>query len=190
MLNVFLIWGKLLTSGEKIQVKAERKGCFMWFLYFLDLLYARYNCAKFHYCRILVGYVWQILGKEAFALIHEQSQSGLSWRRLKVSSIFCNSCSSERLIFNFSWYGLTDDKTNVLCKRLNFSAKPGLTEHSEFLLPLELLFRNIKQDNSCNADMSLIKSRRLDLYQLTLYQTTGKRNNWIKSQRNLNSKSR
>ena len=59
-------------------------------------------------------------------------------------------------------YALTDDEKNVLCKGLNFSVKPGLIEYSEFLLPLELLFRDIKREDSCNEDMSLIKARLLD----------------------------
>ena len=57
---------------------------------------------------------------------------------------------------------MTDDKINVLCKRLNFSVKPELIDYSEFLLPFELLFRDIKCENLCNEDMSLIKARLLD----------------------------
>ena len=33
---------------------AELKGCVTWFIYFLDLVWLRYNCAKFHHCRICV----------------------------------------------------------------------------------------------------------------------------------------
>ena len=35
-------------------MSAELKGCVTWFIYFLDLLWVRYNCAKFHRCRICV----------------------------------------------------------------------------------------------------------------------------------------
>ena len=35
-------------------MSAELKGCVTWFIYFLDLLWVRYNCAKFHHCRICV----------------------------------------------------------------------------------------------------------------------------------------
>ena len=41
-------------------MSAELKGCVTWFIYFFDLLWLRYNCAKFHHCRT---YVWQILWK-------------------------------------------------------------------------------------------------------------------------------
>ena len=30
-------------------MSAEVRGCVTWFIYFLDLLYVRYNCAKFHH---------------------------------------------------------------------------------------------------------------------------------------------
>ena len=43
-----------MTSGEKILMSAELKGFVTWFIYFLDLLWVRHNCAKFHYCRICV----------------------------------------------------------------------------------------------------------------------------------------
>ena len=54
-------------------------------------------------------------------------------------------------------------------KGLNFSVKPGWIEYSEFLLPFELLFRDIKREDLCNKDMSLIKARLLDTA-LTPYQ--------------------
>ena len=35
-------------------MSAELKGFVTWLIYFLDLLWVRYNCAKFHHCRICV----------------------------------------------------------------------------------------------------------------------------------------
>ena len=64
---------------------------------------------------------------------------------------------------------LTDGEKNVLYKCLDFSVKLGLTEYREFLLPYELLFRDIKRENLCNEDMSLIKTRLLNTI-LTSYQ--------------------
>ena len=76
-----------------------------------------------------------------------------------LNNVFSDSHNPDRVIFNFSSYELTDDKKNVLCKGLNFSIKPGLIQYSEFLLPFELLFCDIKGDDLCNEDMSLIKAR-------------------------------
>ena len=73
------------------------------------------------------------------------------------------------MIFNFSSYELTDGENNVLCKGLNFSIKSGLFEYSEFLLSFELSFYDIKGEDLCNEDMSLIQARLLNTA-LTLYQ--------------------
>ena len=37
---------------KKMLLSAELKECITWFIYFLGLFPLRYNCAKFHYCRI------------------------------------------------------------------------------------------------------------------------------------------
>ena len=44
----------MLISGEKMLMSTELKKCIMWFIYFLDLRWVRYNCAKFHHFRICV----------------------------------------------------------------------------------------------------------------------------------------
>ena len=68
----------------------------------------------------------------------------------------------KRVIFNITLQELTDDKKNVLCRGLDFSVKPGLIEYSDFLLLFELLFCDIKPEDLCNENMSLIKTRLLD----------------------------
>ena len=90
---------------------------------------------------------------------------------LKISSknIFSDSHNPDRIIFNFSLYKLTDDEKNVLCKGHNFSVKSGLIEYSGFLLPFELLFCDMKREDLCNEDMSVIKARLL-YTALTSYQ--------------------
>ena len=35
-------------------MSVELKWCITWFIYFLNLPWVRYNCAKFHHCRICV----------------------------------------------------------------------------------------------------------------------------------------
>ena len=37
---------------KKKLMSVKLMGCVMWFIYFLDLLRVRYNCAKFHHCKI------------------------------------------------------------------------------------------------------------------------------------------
>ena len=60
-------------------------------------------------------------------------------------------------------------KKNVLCKGLNFFVKPRLMEYSEFLLPFKTLFCDIKREDICNEDMTVIKDRVLETA-LTSYQ--------------------
>ena len=98
-------------------------------------------------------------------LHHDNIQKRKLQNLLKSSSnnIFSDNHNPDRVIFNFSWYELTDEEKNVLCRGLNFSVKPGWIEYSEFLLPFELLFCNIKGEDLCNGDMSLIKARLLDI---------------------------
>ena len=66
------------------------------------------------------------------------------------------------MIFNFSSYELGDVEKNVLFKELNFSVKPKSIEYSEFLLPFQLLFQHVKQENLCSEDLSLMKAILLD----------------------------
>ena len=60
-------------------------------------------------------------------------------------------------------------KKPVSCKGLNFFVKPRLMEYWKFLLPFETLFREIKREDLCNEDMSVIKARLLETA-LTSYQ--------------------
>ena len=112
-----------------------------------------------------------LVANDKSILQHDNIQKCKLQNPLKISSsnIFSDNHNPDRVIFNFSSYELTDDEKNILCKGLNFSVKPGLIECSEFLLPFELLFCNIKCDDLCNEDMSLIKATLLDTA-LTSYQ--------------------
>ena len=65
-------------------------------------------------------------------------------------------------ILNFSYYELSDVEKNVLYKGLNFSGKAKSIEYWEFLLPFELLFQDVKQENLYSEDLSLMKARLLD----------------------------
>ena len=64
-------------------ISAKLKGCVTWFIYFLDLVWVRYNCAKF------VGYVWQILGRGGLFAppILEQPRKSPSWIGLSCAKI-------------------------------------------------------------------------------------------------------
>ena len=113
-----------------------------------------------------------LVANDKSILHHDNIQKQKLQNLFKISSndIFSDSHNPDRVIFNFSSYEMTDEEKNFLCKGFNFSVKPGLIEYSEFLLPFGLLFRDIKREDLCNEDMSLIKARLLDTA-LTSYQT-------------------
>ena len=79
-----------------------------------------------------------------------------------LKDVINDSHNPNKVIFNFSSDELSDVEKSLLCKGLNFSVKPKSIEYSEFLLPFALLFRDVKQENLCNEDLSLIKARLLD----------------------------
>ena len=81
---------------------------------------------------------------------------------ISLKEIINDNHHPNKVIFNFSSYELSDAEKSVLYKGLNFSVKPKSIEYSEFLLPFELLFRDVKQENLHSEDLSLIKARLLD----------------------------
>ena len=74
-------------------LSAELKGCVMWSYSFFDLLLVRYNCAKFHHCRICVT---DFLKGAFFPLplpIRKQHRKNPSWiglsqKRKRIFDIF------------------------------------------------------------------------------------------------------
>ena len=65
-------------------MSAELKRCVTWFIYFLDLLWLRYNCAKFHHCRICVTDFREGGLLPPPPLIPEQPRNSPSWIGLKL----------------------------------------------------------------------------------------------------------
>ena len=84
-ISVFLDIAKFADFRWKMLMSAELKGCVTWFIYFLDLLWVRYNCAKFYHCRIC-GTGFREGGLFALHLpapIREQPQKSPSWIELR-----------------------------------------------------------------------------------------------------------
>ena len=77
----------MLISCEKILMSAELKRYVTWFIYFLDLLWGRYNCAKFHHWRICVT-DFRERGLFAPPPIREQPRKSPTWIGLRILTIF------------------------------------------------------------------------------------------------------
>ena len=63
------------------------------------------------------------------------------------------------LIYNFSNYHLTDSDKSLLIRGLSFAIPPKKIEYSNFLLPFELLFRDIKSNSESPIDLASEKAR-------------------------------
>ena len=107
---------------------------------------------------------WFLVANDKSILHHDNIQKRKLKSLLEISlkEVTNDSHDPNKVIFNFSSYELSDVEKSVLCKGLNFSVKPKSIEYSEYLLPFELLFRDVKQENLHSEDLSLIKARLLD----------------------------
>ena len=65
----------------------------------------------------------------------------------------------NKVIYNFSNYRLMDSDKSLLIKGLNFVKK---IEYSKFLLPFELLFRDVKPNSESSVDLASVKARLQD----------------------------
>ena len=91
-------------------MSAEVRGCVTWFICFLDFLCVRYNCAKFHHCRICVT---DFREGGLFALpISESPRKYPSWIGLKYfiiltrSMLWTSICYFEEIKFaKFETFG-------------------------------------------------------------------------------------
>ena len=68
----------------------------------------------------------------------------------------------NKVIYDFSNYHLTDSDKLLLIKGLNFAIPPKKIEYSKFLLPFELLFRDIKSNSESSVDLASVKARLQD----------------------------
>ena len=70
--------------------------------------------------------------------IHSKKVSYLCLEIFKVSY------DPEEIIFNYSSYNLSRSEKSLLCKGLNFAIPPDKFEYSDYLLPFELLYHDMK----------------------------------------------
>ena len=76
---------------------------------------------------------------------------------MKKSIIDNVSHDPNKVIYNFSNYHLTDSDKSLLIKGLNFAIPPKKIEYSKFLLPFELLFRDIKSNSESSVGLASVK---------------------------------
>ena len=66
------------------------------------------------------------------------------------------------VIFNFSKYKLTKQEEPLLSKGLQFSIPPAEIEYTDFMLPSELLYRDINSEEVPGENLNILKNKLLD----------------------------
>ena len=69
----------------------------------------------------------------------------------------------NQIIHHFSSYQLSEIEKSLLCKGLNFALTPKKLKFENYLLPFELLFRNICDENQRNESILHLKSKIKDV---------------------------
>ena len=65
----------------------------------------------------------------------------------------------EKVICNYFFHVLTESEKSLLCKGLNFAIPPDKLEYSDFLLPFEILYRDIQNFDAADQKKQLFKAR-------------------------------
>ena len=82
----------------------------------------------------------------------------------KLSEVSCESVSHDpdKVIYNFCSHKLTEEEKSTLSKGLQFALAPKMLEYANYMLPFELLFRDIKTNDLTTSQTSSMKSKLLD----------------------------
>ena len=93
-----------------------------------------------------------------------------------MNNSYYNSVTShdpDQVIFNFSGHVLNTTEKSLLSKRLNFAIPPKNINYADYLLPFELLYREVDSSEVSNLNKEFIKSRLRDSA-FSSYKDTGK----------------
>ena len=102
-----------------------------------------------------------MIGNDKAILKHKQIQNK-KLNNLKVTTLENSSHDLDKVIFNFLDYKLTEREKSVLCKGLEFAISPNKLDYADFMLPFELLFRDIKNTDLSILQTKAVKSKILD----------------------------
>ena len=104
-----------------------------------------------------------LIGNDKAILKHQQIQNK-KLTHLRVTTLENSSHGPDKVIYNFSDYNLTESEKSVFCKGLEFAIPPSKLEHADFMLPFELLFRDIKKSDLSIPQTKAVKSKVLDTF--------------------------
>ena len=101
----------------------------------------------------------------------------------KISKLCSDNCyyesvtshDPEKVLFNFSNHSLTEHEKSLLSRGLNFAIPPKNVNYADYLLPFELLFRDIDLCEIASYDKEFIRSKLRDCV-ITSFRDSGKIN--------------
>ena len=70
---------------------------------------------------------------------------------------------SKEVIYNYSKIILTDSDKSLLCKGLDFAIPPKKMKYHEYMLPFEILFRDVRFNTKSNNSLNHLQSKVKDL---------------------------
>ena len=132
------------------------------------------RCKKRHLCQLVFEYdrMKQGLQYQLFLVLNNEEihkNDKIHCRKLQKlipnnheKSIIDVSHDPNKVIYNLANYHLTDSDKSLLIRGLNFAIPPKKIEYSKFLLPFELLFRDIKSNIESPVDLTSVKVRLQD----------------------------
>ena len=117
------------------------------------------NCHPLILCMSHRCFEYQMIRR--FAKIHGKKLQKLI-PNINDKSIVDVSHDPNKVLYNFSNYHLTGSDKSLHIKNLNFALPPKKIEYSKFLLPFELLSREIKSSSDYSVDLTSVKARLQD----------------------------
>ena len=94
-----------------------------------------------------------------------RKNQGKKLHNLFLNNSYHNSATShdpDKVIFNFSGHVLNTTENSRLSKGLNFAKPPKNIKYDDYMLPFELLYRDVHSLEVSNLDKEFIKSRLRD----------------------------
>ena len=75
-------------------------------------------------------------------------------QNLKLTSLIGQQTAHDpnQIIFNYSSYQLNDIEQSLLCKGLNYALPPKKLKYEDYLMPFEILYRNVRDDDNASAE--------------------------------------
>ena len=68
-------------------------------------------------------------------------------------------CDPKTVTFSFSKYNLTKQEESLLSKGLQFSLLPTEIEYADFILPFELIYRDIILEQVQSENLNVLKNK-------------------------------